>query len=130
MNRSAVNFSYLQGLLWTALFMAFIKGETNIVSLLFIDFVHGNPYRTQESVIEMMKVDAPLFGIIGFVGTLVVLTLPQFFQAEIAGAAKQAFGDRARFAVLLTLPATAVLTWYCYDYLTPSNFGYGWNLGD
>jgi hypothetical protein len=31
------------------------------------------------------------------------------------------FGRRSQIAVLLALPLTAVLAWYCFDYLTPSN---------
>jgi len=97
------------------------------VELLLIDFVHGNPHRTQENAISMMKTNMPLSGAIAFIGTFVVFTLPQFFEAEVVRALDQIFGDRARFAALLALPLTAVLTWYCYDYLTPSNLCFAGN---
>ncbi len=32
-------------------------------------------------------------------------------------------------AAIGSLPLTAVLTWYCYDYLTPSDFNLGINAG-
>jgi hypothetical protein len=91
----------------------------------FLPNKHVNPLRTQENAIFMMESDTPWFGIITFIGTLLVFTLPQFFQAEVISALEQIFGDRARFAALLALPLTAVLTWYCYDYLTPSNVCFG-----
>jgi hypothetical protein len=127
MSKIDVTFSYLQSLLWVALFMALMSAETHIVELLFIDFVHGNPHRTRENAISMMKDGAPISAIIALIGTFLVLTLPQFFQAEVVGASHQIFGDRARFAALLALPLTAVLTWYCYDYLTPSNLCFAGN---
>jgi hypothetical protein len=127
MNRGAIYVSYIQSLLWLALFMALISAEANVVQLLFIDFVHGNPHRTQENAIFMMKADTPLFGIIAFIGTLLVFTLPQFFQAEVIRALEQIFGDRARFAALLALPLTTLLTWYCCDYLMPSNLCFAGN---
>src|ERR1700753_2910611 len=121
MTRITTTSSYLQSLLWTALFMALMNGETNMVELLFVDFIRGNPHRTQANAIFMMTVYTPTFGVIAFVGTIVVFALSQFFQAELVGAFERAVGDRARFTPLVALPATAILTWYCYDYLTPSN---------
>jgi len=127
MSKIAIHVSYAQSLLWLALFMALISAETNIVELLFIDFVHGNPHRTQENALFMMKASTPLFGVIAFIGTLLVFTLPQFFEAEVVRAFNQIFGDRVGFAALLALPLTAVLTWYCYDYLTRSNLCFAGN---
>jgi hypothetical protein len=127
MRRITVYISYLQCLLWLALFMALISAETNIVELLFVDFVHGNPHRSQENALFMMAAYTPLFAFIAVIGTFLVFTLPQFFQAELIGALEQVFGDRARFAAWLALPLTAVLTWYCYDYLTPSNLCFAGN---
>jgi hypothetical protein len=75
----------------------------------------------------LMKAYTPVAGIIALIGTFLVFALPQFFQAEVVGALDQIFGDRARFAALLALPLTAVLPWYCYDYLTPSNLCFAGN---
>jgi hypothetical protein len=127
MSKFTIHMSYLQSLLWLALFVALIGAESNIVELLFIDFVHGNPHRSQENALSMMKADTPVSGVIAFIGTFLVFTLPQFFQAECVVALERPFGDRARFAVLFALPVTAVLTWYCYDYLTPSNLCFAGN---
>jgi len=126
-NSRAIVVSYMQSLLWIALFTALVSAERNIVELLFTDFVHGNPHRTQDNAISMMKGFTPVAGIIAFIGTFLVFTLPQFFQAEAVAALDQIFGDRARFAVWPALPLTAVLTWYCSDYLTPSNVCFAGN---
>jgi heme/copper-type cytochrome/quinol oxidase subunit 4 len=121
MNKWAINISYAQSLAWVAFCMALISAESNLVELLFVDFVHGNPHRTQENAIFMMTTYSPLFGVITIIGTYLVFTLPQLFQAGLIGNFERMFGDRARFAPLLALPLTTVLTWYCYDYFTPSN---------
>jgi hypothetical protein len=127
MSRITVYASYLQSLIWLALLMALINAEANIVELLFVDFVHGNPHRSQENAIFMMKFYTPLFAFIALIGTFLVFTLPQFFQAELVRALERPFGERARFAVWPALPLTAVLAWYCYDYLTPSNLCFAGN---
>ena len=120
MNKTAINISYTQSLLWIVLFIAIIFGVANIVELLFVDFIHGNPHRSQENALFMMTHFTPTFGAIAAVGALLVFTLPQIFQAQLVGDLTRRFGERARFAVWPALPLTAVLTWYCYDYLTPT----------
>jgi hypothetical protein len=106
--------------LWIALFIAIIFGVANTVELLFIDFIHVNPHRPQSNALFMMKVNAPIVSAIAALGALLVFTLPQFFQTEIIGGLRRRFGEHARFAVWPALPLTAILTWYCYDYLTPT----------
>ncbi|HEY0910501.1 MAG TPA: hypothetical protein VGD75_09760 [Bradyrhizobium sp.] len=95
MSKLTIHVSHLQSLLWLAVFVALMNAETHLVELLLIDFVHVNPHRTQESVLVMMKVDTPLIGFVAFVGTFLVFTLPQFFQAELVAALERPFGDRA-----------------------------------
>jgi hypothetical protein len=121
MSRRAIFISYAQSFLWVALYMAVIYGITNIAELVFIDFIHGNPHRTQENAISMMIFYTPIFGVVAIIGSILVFSLPQFFQAILTDISMRIFGDRARFYVLIALPFTAILTWYCYDYLTPSN---------
>jgi hypothetical protein len=121
MDKSAVTKYYAQSLVWVAILMAIMVAVSTTVSLVFVDFVHSNPLRTQGDVILMMVVQTPLLGVIATIGAFLVFTLPQFFQAGVIGILTQVYGSRARFAVFLALPFTAVLTWYCYDYLTPSD---------
>jgi hypothetical protein len=129
MKKTTVGVSYVQSLLWIALFFAVAIGAMNVVQLVILDFIHGNPHRSQSNALFMMTVFTPLFGVIVAIGALLVFALPQIFQALLVGILKRAFGDRARFAVLLALPLTAVLTWYCFDYLTPADFNLGINEG-
>ena len=48
------NISYARSLLWLAFFIAMICGMTNIVELLIVDFIRGNPHRTQANAMLMM----------------------------------------------------------------------------
>jgi len=122
---------YARSLAWLTVLAAVICGISNIISLVLIDFVHGNPHRTQENAFEMIIIFTPLRGLIAAIGTAIVFALPQCFQA-IVGARR--FGGHAQGAVLLALPMTAVITWYSYDYLTPFDVnlaihvGPGWQL--
>jgi hypothetical protein len=120
---------YARSLAWVAAVVAVICGISNIMSLVLIDFVHGNPHRIQENAFEMIIIFTPLLGLIAAVGTVIVFALPQCFQAMVSGMLVRRFGDHAQAAVLLALPMTAIITWYSYDYLTPSNVNLGINLG-
>jgi hypothetical protein len=122
MSKSAINTAYAQSLLWVALFMAIAGGVANIVQLLFVDFIHGNPHRTQDNALFMMAAFAPVVGVAALVGSFLVFALPQFFQAMLIGVLGRPLGPRARFVVLPALPLTAILTWTCYYYLIPADF--------
>lgn len=111
---------YARSLAWLTLLAAVGVGVSQIVELVLIDFVHGNPHRTQENAVEMMIIFAPLFGLIAAVDTVIVFSLPLSFQALVSGALARQFGGRAQMAVLLALPITALITWYAFDYLIPS----------
>lgn len=121
--------AYAQSLVWLAILAAVTAGVSNIVELVFIDFIHGNPHRTQGNAITMMVTFTPLLGMVALIGVLLVLTLPQCFQATVSGALVRRFGSRAQAGVLLALPITAAMAWYCYDYLTPSDVGLAINEG-
>ena len=129
MSKSAVTTSYAQSLCWVAILIALTIVVLFTVELVFVDLVHGNPHRTRENVISMMIVQTPLFGFIAMIGAFLVFTLPQCFQAGLITVLNRIFGGCARFLVLPALPFTAVLTWYCYDYLSPSDFNLGINVG-
>jgi hypothetical protein len=129
MDKSDVYISWLKSFLWMALYIASAHGVTIIVELVLVDFVHGNPHRPQSNALFMMAFYPPLFGVVIMVGTFLVFALPQFLQAALIVTLGPVFGDRARFAVLFVLPLTAILTWYCYDFLTPTDFNLGVNAG-
>jgi hypothetical protein len=129
MNKRSIGASYAHSLLWVVLFTAVTIGVMIIAHLGFFDIIHGNPHRTRENVISMMEMDPPILGVIAAIGSFLVFTLPQIFQAALVTIWHRMVSHQARFAVLPALPLTAVLTWYCYDYLTPSDFNLGINTG-
>jgi hypothetical protein len=125
MSKRAIGASYAHSFLWLVLLTAVTVGVMSIAHLVFVDIIHGNPHRTRDDVISMMAVETPIIAVIAAIGSILVFTLPQIFQAALIAAWYRMLGNRARFVVLAALPLTAVLTWYCYDYLTPSNVGLG-----
>jgi len=122
MSRLEINFSYLQSLIWTAIFVALMRTEAT-----FTNFVPTDRLM-KGGAIDMMLYMA-LFGVFTFVWAFVILTLPQYFQAEIVGASQRILGDQAWLGVWLALPVTAMLSWYCNDYLNPAIDCLGWVRG-
>jgi|HubBroStandDraft_6_1064221.scaffolds.fasta_scaffold705432_1 hypothetical protein len=129
MNTAGTYTSYAKSLLWVALLMAVVVVVQLVVELVFVDFVHGNPHRSLADTIEMMMLIPPISGLVAIIGTFLVFTAPQCFQAILTDILIRQYGRRALFLVIVTLPATAVLTWYCYDYLTPTDINLGINAG-
>jgi hypothetical protein len=129
MSNRAIGASYAHSFLWIVLFAALAAGGMIFAHLVFFDIMHGNPHRTRENVVSMMAIQTPILGIVAAIGSILVFALPQAFQAALVAIRHRMVGSRARFAVLPALPLTAVLTWYCYDYLTPSDLVLGINAG-
>jgi hypothetical protein len=124
--------SFARSLLWVAVLMAVAVGASVVVDSGFNDFVYDNPDRTQANATEMMLFVPLLFGfiaVIAVIGTFLVFTLPQCFQAILTDVLLRHFNRRGLFGLLLALPVTAGLAWYCYDYLTPTDFTLGINEG-
>lgn len=126
MNKSALGASYVRSLCWIVFFTAVIVGMKESTHLALMDFAYGKPHQTWRNLVFMMTAAALIIGFIAAIGSVLVFTLPQLFQAALVEGWHRTLGDRARFAALPALPFTAVLTWYCYDYLTPSNFAPGY----
>ena len=127
MPQSATYKSYLQSLLWFALFAAVAAGVANDTHLVIFDFIHGNPHRTVSDTIEMMCLFPVIFVIISPLVIILVFGIPQLAQAA---AAKITEGWRYQVAFLIALtPLVGVMTWYCWDYLTPSDFNLAINEG-
>lgn len=93
-----------------------------VVHLIFVDFVHGNPHRPQSNAVSMMLLFPFLFSVITLVGVTLLFGLSQILQLLVVNAALKGFGWRGRFAGLVALPAIAIISWYCYDYLAPTDF--------
>jgi hypothetical protein len=127
MKKSAIYVSYRQSLLWVAFVIACAVGIALVVETVMVDVIHGNPHRTQANAIVMMLVFPPLLGIIAVVGSFLVFTLPQCFQALVTGVLVCRFGRVGQFGTFMLVPLTAVLAWYSYDYLAPMHFNLGIN---
>ncbi len=94
-------------MLWAALWAAVVAETSIIVSLWVIDFVHGNPNRTQANALEMMLMSIPFFAIVAVIGIVLVFGVSQFLQAVALGAFVRRFQMRLGVVALLTLPAAA-----------------------
>jgi hypothetical protein len=125
MRMRAVAISYAKSLAWIAMLIAVALDMAVVGAMLLNDFRHG-AYRPQGGFIAM---SALIFWVVATIGSLIMFAPVQAFQVLVIGIMQREFGDRARFAALSSLPITAVLTWYCYDYLTPNEFHFGARIG-
>jgi len=94
------------------------------VELILVDFVHGNPHRSQSNAIAMMLFLNPIIGAIIAIWTLVVFGPSQAFQAVAMPMLVRVCRIGPECGALLLLPAAAAVTWYCFDYLTPRDIGF------
>lgn len=119
--------SYLKSLLLIALAASVFLGTLIVVETFFVDFVHGNPHRTRGNAIFMMFAYPPLFAVIAVIGVGLIFGFSQLFQIVLINIFTHRYGPIGRFVVLLALPVTTIITWYSYEYLTPTDFGLGIN---
>jgi hypothetical protein len=122
-----VTLSYVKSLLLIALAASVFLGISIIVQTVFVDFVHGNPHRTQGNAIFMMLVYPPLFAVIAVIGVGLVFGFSQLFQIVLVNGFVKRYGPIGHLVVLLALPVTTIITWYGYEYLTPTDFNLGIN---
>ena len=127
MPQSATYKSYLQSLLWLALSAALAAFVANVTHLIIVDSIHGNPNRPISNAITMILLFTFVFGIISVVVVLLVFSISQFTQAV---AAKITEGWRYQTLILIaSIPIASFITWYCWDYLTPTDFDLAINTG-
>ncbi|WP_322051519.1 hypothetical protein [Paraburkholderia bannensis] len=100
-----------------------------VVSLILIDFIHGNPNRTKENAATMMALSPLITFIFAPIGIFVVFSAPQIIQGLTMRALHPRLGRYAYVVVGLLVPFISILAWYCYDYLTPTNFNLDINEG-
>jgi hypothetical protein len=120
---------FFKSLLWLAIFAAVTEAIAFVVSLIFTDFIHGNPNRSHENSVSMMMVFPLLFGVIAIVGVCFVFSPSQAIQACMLKLLHRRYGRAAYIVLVLALPLVSIVTWYCYDYLTPSDINLGINQG-
>ena len=128
-SETGVKVCYTLCLLWLSLIFSVIAIMSNITELVFVDFVHGNPHRPKSNAVEMMWLFSIIFGIISIVGCFLVFSLPQIAQAVLHSKAKQLPRPLSYLSILLAIPLFSVITWYCWEYLTPTDFNLGINEG-
>lgn len=112
MTKTAVDFSYLRSFLCVLAFVAMYASSLIIASI----FGRNGPA-------WQMMVMLPLFAAACVALTTLILAPAQCLEAWVARSLITKFGDDARYWTLCALPFTAILTWYCFDYLTPQNLG-------
>jgi hypothetical protein len=127
--KTSVMSEFFKGLTWVAVFMAISVGVMNITQLLFIDFIHGNPHRSQNNSIFMMAVYTPIFGMIAFFGIFLVFSASHAVQALFAKFLLGRCGRSGLYGLVIIVPFATIITWYCFDYLTPSDVNLGINVG-
>jgi hypothetical protein len=120
---------YAFSLNWLAAMVAVAAVISNVVELFLFDFVHGNPHRSQQNALEMMALYSPILALIAFIGTLLCFGPSQLLQAVAAGWLSRRIDTRFLASMTLLLPVAAAITWYSYDYLTPSDFNLAINEG-
>jgi len=97
--------------------------------VLNVDFLHTNPHRTQGNAASILFVFTPVIFIIVLFGIALTFSCSQGVQAFLAKKLMQKYGTHGLYSVVLSVPLVVVLSWYCYDYLTPSNVNLGINCG-
>jgi hypothetical protein len=118
-----------ESLLWIAVFVALALSIAIWVSLVLIDFVHGNPNRSKGNAVMMMALIPVLIGLIAPLGVFIVFSSSQIIQGVMMRVLHPWIGRYAYIFIGLSVPVISMVTWYCYDYLTPSNFNLGINEG-
>jgi len=117
MKRDEVYFAYAQSLFWAALLITIVVGVA-VLGPILSDFIARKwPVRAD---LQALVLGPMFFGSIAIVGSFLVLTLPQSFEAVLANGLARRYGRVGQLGVALVLPLTAGLTWFCYDYLTPT----------
>jgi hypothetical protein len=126
LNKASIAASYTQSLLLVAFFAAVAISVALAGGPIVFYIVHGTQVFDGGRFTKIAVL--PGIAAIKIIGTFLIFGLPQLFQAMAVSILMRRFGSKARFAVLLLLPLTAVVTWYCYWYLTPTDYRQGINV--
>lgn len=121
--------SFVRSLLWLAVAVSCATTFWIVVDIVNVDFLHFNPHRSRANVIQMLLLFPPLFTLVALIGVALVFGIPHILQTYLASFLLHRYGKRGLTGVALCLPLLSMLTCYCYDYLTPSDFNFGFNTG-
>lgn len=121
--------SHFRSLLWIAILVTFAGLFFQIVEVIKIDFLNVNPHRSQSHAASLPILFSFIFLIPITVGIFITFTVAQIAQSIIFNFSNPRFFLRSYCFIAMTTPLLAILSWYCYDYLTPSDFNLGINTG-
>jgi uncharacterized membrane protein (DUF485 family) len=127
MNKTS--FKFLTSLSLVAVYISAAIGVAFISEFIVTDFIHHNPSRPQSNAIFMMEVYIPIICLIAFIGTFLVFTVPQYLHGSLTGILLSKYGSKGFLFAIAAIPLAALLAWYGYDYLTPTDFGLGISFG-
>jgi len=121
--------AWAQSFAWIVLLIAVIV-EIAVLTIFIHGKTHGNDVDAAPMivVISLILVTSLILGVASIVSAFLTFALSQFFQALVSDILVRLLGDRGQFGILPALPLTAILSWYCWDYLTPP-FQLGINAG-
>ena len=119
MKRNGVLLSYVVSLLWVIFLVAAVIVIGFVAGSVVREFTHKDPIDALWDSVKYLPVTMSISLLVAGIATSLVFPVPQAFEAFLAGELAQRLGGKAHFLVLLAVPLTAVLTWYCYDYFLP-----------
>jgi hypothetical protein len=78
-----VTLSHIQSFCLIVIAVIVFLTTMNIVELIFVDFVHGNPYRPQSNAVSMMFLFPIFFSILAPIGVGLLFGVPQVLQVLV-----------------------------------------------
>lgn len=121
--------SFARSLGWIAVLVACAIACWIIADIVTVDFIHRNANRSRSNAIAILLLFPVIYSICAGIGVALVLPLSQWLQAVVVFLGWRHLSRRRWLAVVLCVPVASVLTWYCYDYLTPSDLNLSINAG-
>ena len=112
--------SYFKSLFWVSVILAISVFFILVVKVIQIDFLNINPHRTQLHALLLPFAMGGALSIVILVGIYIVFSFSQITQAIITKISIEKFENRSLYLVLATIPLATILSWYCFDYLTPT----------
>ena len=114
-------YSFIKSLAWVAVVVACAIAFYLIAASVDVDFLGYRAHHMGGNLAMVLVFFIPFLSVIGFVGVALVFTVPQLLQMVMAAGLMRVYGRRGLVGIVLGLPLLSVVTWYCYDYLTPSD---------
>lgn len=121
--------NYVKSLLWVVLLVVVYIFFAMTADIVYVDVLHINPNRTRSHAISLPFVFTPIVFIIALIGLSLTFSASLLVQGIFTVILTRKFAWPGLYCVLLGVPLVAVLSWYSYDYLTPSDFNLGINEG-